>query len=64
MPARRAALFRDQLVEDGDDIRTNQEMLGNRNANTTTIYAHILNRGPRTSGVGSPIDRLASMATM
>ena len=44
------------LLEDGYDIRTNQELLGHRDGKTTMIYTHVLNRGGK--GVYSPMDRL------
>jgi hypothetical protein len=40
--------------EDGYDIRTVQELLGNKDIKTTMIYTHVLNRGGR--GVRSPLD--------
>lgn len=48
--------FAIQLLEDGYDIRTIQELLGQRDVKTTMIYTHGLNRGGR--GVHSPIDWL------
>ena len=45
------------LLADGYDIRTVQELLGLRDAGTTMIYTHVLNRGGR--GARSTADGLA-----
>ena len=44
------------LLEDGDDIRTVQELLGHRDVSTTMIDLHVMRRG--ALGVKSPMNRL------
>jgi integron integrase len=48
--------FATELIRDGYDIRTVQELLGHKDVSTTMIYVHVLNRGGK--GVRSPADRL------
>jgi len=51
--------FPTQLLEDGTDTRTLQELLGHAEVSITTIYPHVLNRGPL--GARRPLDRLPNL---
>jgi integrase len=50
--------FATQLLADGHDIRTVQQLLGHRDVRTTMLYTHVLNKGGVR--VRSPADWLES----
>lgn len=50
--------FATQLLENGYDIHTVQELLGHASVETTMICTHVMNKGGR--GVRSPLEALAA----
>jgi site-specific recombinase XerD len=49
-------LFATHVLEDGNDIRTVQELVGHIDVKTTMICTRVLNRDP--ASVRSPVDAL------
>lgn len=58
LPRATHSAFATHLLEDGYDIRTIQELMGQADVKTTMIYTHVLKRaGGR--GILSPLDAIA-----
>jgi integron integrase len=50
--------FASNVLDEGEDIRSLQELLGHKSVETTMIYTHVMRRNRKGWGVRSPLDNL------